>query len=843
MPAPLRPDESECLRELAEYDVLDTLPERVFDDLVHLAAHVCGAPIALLTVLDEHRQWFKARIGLDAAETPRDVAFCAHAVLRPELLVVRDAWLDERFADNPLVRGEPFIRFYAGMPLSTSEGRAIGTLCVIDRVPRVLGAEQEHALRVLASTAMAHLELRRNARALRHALAERDVVQRALSSEHARFEERLRQRTAELAASEARARRLVEANIVGIIVADTTGRILEANDAFLALLGFARSDLADRTLRWDTITPPEWRAVDDALIADLQAHGIARPREKEYFHKDGRRVPILVGVALLEGSANECVCFVIDLTERRRAEENLRESEDRLRRAFDGLGQHIFAGLLRLDGTVLLANRHALEVAGLDPKDVLGRPVETTHWWSYDERVSARIRDAVERAAKGERVRYEERIRAAQDQFIWIDFSVQPIRDERGAVEFLLPSGFDITERRRVEQEQTELHGRLTTVLESMSDAFVAIDAQWVYTYINSAAARLLQIRREDALGRNCWEVFPQSVGTDFHHRYMRCMAEQKPAHFEVHYESIDAWYEVHAHPSPEGLVIYFTDIRERKQQQEERRKHREVAEWARVAHEANRFKSEFLSGMSHELRTPLNSVIGFTQLLVDGKAGPIADRQREYLNDVLAAGQHLLQLINDVLDLAKIEAGKIELHPEPLDVQAIIEDVASVLRALTLERQVVLRCSVARDLGRVVLDARSLKQVLYNLLSNAIKFSHEGGCVDLAAQRMDAWRMELRVRDRGIGIRADDLPRLFQDFQQLDTGHARRHAGTGLGLSLTKRIVELQRGTITVETAPGLGSTFIVVLPIGIAEASSACVANDANDKDAPIEARREQP
>jgi len=229
----------------------------------------------------------------------------------------------------------------------------------------------------------------------------------------------------------------------------------------------------------------------------------------------------------------------------------------------------------------------------------------------------------------------------------------------------------------------------------------------------------------------------------------------------------------------------------------------------------ASRMKSEFLANMSHELRTPLNGIIGFTEFLIDEKPGPLRPKQKEYLGDVLNSARHLLQLINDVLDIAKVEAGKMELHPETFPVRKAVEEVATVIKSIAQKKRIAVGIEVSDGLDAVTLDQHKFKQVLYNLLSNAVKFSDEGGQVNIHVRRLDPHRLEVQVRDAGIGIKAKDINRLFAEFEQLDSGIARRFEGTGLGLALTKKIVEFQGGRIGVESEQGMGSVFTVVLPV----------------------------
>jgi len=245
---------------------------------------------------------------------------------------------------------------------------------------------------------------------------------------------------------------------------------------------------------------------------------------------------------------------------------------------------------------------------------------------------------------------------------------------------------------------------------------------------------------------------------------------------------------------------------------------------------EAGRLESEFLANLSHELRTPLNSIIGFAQLLHDGDVGPVESKQQEFLGDILTSGRHLLQLINDVLDLSKVEAGKMEFRPESVDLGRIFAEVSSILRTTSAKREIRVDSSVSPELDAIVVDAARFKQVLYNYLSNALKFTPRGGKVSVRALPEGASQFRLEVEDTGVGIAPENIERLFTEFQQLGAGAAKRHGGTGLGLALTKRLVEAQGGSVGVRSTPGKGSTFNVVLPrrsAGIARTPKAPVAS----------------
>ncbi|MGE5306113.1 MAG: response regulator, partial [Alphaproteobacteria bacterium] len=370
------------------------------------------------------------------------------------------------------------------------------------------------------------------------------------------------------------------------------------------------------------------------------------------------------------------------------------------------------------------------------------------------------------------------------------------------------------------------LETRYRDLLETVPDAIVMVNNSGRIVLLNEQAQALFGYKKAQVLGRPIEVLLPARFREGHVGHRVRYYAQSKTRAmgaglelYAIRKDGTEFPVEISLSPlsTEEGVFVMsaIRDITERKKLEEElRQKNEALEEQNRRAQEATRLKSEFLANMSHELRTPLNGIIGFAEIMHDGRVGPVSDQHKEYLGDILTSARHLLQLINDVLDLSKVEAGKMDFNPQAVNLQLVVQEVREIVRTLAAGKRIELRSEIDPALSAIDADPRALKQILYNYVSNALKFTPDGGSVTVRGKVEDAERFRIEVEDNGIGIAARDTNRLFVEFQQLDSSAAKKYAGTGLGLALTKKIVEAQGGNVGVHSTPGKGSIFYAVLP-----------------------------
>jgi PAS domain S-box-containing protein len=396
------------------------------------------------------------------------------------------------------------------------------------------------------------------------------------------------------------------------------------------------------------------------------------------------------------------------------------------------------------------------------------------------------------------------------------------------------------SETARTQEALKESEARFRTLFESSPDGIFITDPETLEILdCNAQASAMNGYAREELVGRSINVLHPEEVraqttgGPEGRARFMEQLREKGV----ITVESVHVRKDGTTFPMETSMCLLELggrdvvmgidrDISERKRAEEELARHREHLEelvasrTAELAVErdraeaADRLKSAFLATMSHELRTPLNSIIGFTGVLLKGLGGPLTEEQSRQLGMVKSSAQHLLVLINDVLDLSKIEAGQLRTSLTPFALKDAVDESLRALAPAAEKKGLTLVSEVDPATGTILSDRRRVEQILLNLVSNAVKFT-EAGSVTVSAAREGAW-VVTRVRDTGIGIAAEDLPNLFRPFQQLESGLTRRFEGTGLGLSICRRLVEMLRGEISVESAPGKGSMFSFRLPAG---------------------------
>lgn len=378
------------------------------------------------------------------------------------------------------------------------------------------------------------------------------------------------------------------------------------------------------------------------------------------------------------------------------------------------------------------------------------------------------------------------------------------------------------------EREIRKTEEVLTATISSLHDAVYLANEKGDFVLRNPAAVRLsgetgirniydpnigASVRTENGLSRIKAQSFPihraMRGETVVDERVVRLLDNGERQHLSINAAPI-----LSRDGTKLGAVTTVRDVTLQHEVDEQRARAAESEARSRNFAEASRLKSEFLANMSHELRTPLNSIIGFAELLHDGEVGPLATQQIEFVGDILKSGRHLLQLINDILDLSKVEAGRMEFVAEKLRISEAIGEVCALQRTLSFERSITVVIDADPSVDEAFLDAGRLKQVLYNFVSNALKFTPEGGKVTIRTRAEGDRDVRIEVEDNGIGIAASDIHRLFVEFQQLRAGATKSHSGTGLGLALSRKLAESQGGSIGVASELGIGSTFYVTLP-----------------------------
>jgi PAS domain S-box-containing protein len=783
-------DEVLRIEALNQYEVLDTAPDPILDDIAQLAAQLCNAPVAAISFIGTDHIWLHSRFGINSSDLALGSLPCEATILGDTLYEIQDTRLDPDYApDGILLEGRAY-HFYAGAPLTTPGGVNVGALFVLDEESRTLSPDEASALDILSRQVITRLELNSRIRQIDRAARSRQRVETALTVE----------------------RNFVSAvlDTVGalVVVFDPAGRIVRFNRACETASGYDFSTLVGR-YAWDKLIPRH--EIPDAIEAfeRLRSGDFPATFENQWLHRDGSlRLIAWTATALRDpqGQITFIIATGIDVTLQRAAEATLRDSEARYRLLIEGSLGMVCTHDLR--GVILSINDRGAATIGRTAVEMIG--------YSLEEFIVPERRRLLKT--------YLEQISHAGEaqgllHLSHVDGGIRVIAYRNklilapGRAPYVLGFGVDISEQVQVEGRLQTLANQSDSILESVGDGIYGLDLEGRVTIVNSAAAQMLGYTQKEMLGRKIHELIhhTRADGTPY-------PAEDSPirkslTHFDTVRVSDETFWrkdgtsfpgDYVARPQIDtqtlesgeikavGVVVAFTDTTERRA--------------------LDRMKDEFISTVSHELRTPLTSVRGALGLLSGGTLANRPDKAQQMLDIAINNSDRLIRLINDILDIERIGSGKAELHSVICSIEELLRRAASFQQNLVMKPDI--RLFINADNVTVWADPDRILQTLNNLISNAIKFSYPGGEIRLTARNLDENEAIIEVSDQGRGIPADKLESIFDRFHQVDASDSRALGGTGLGLAICRSIVTQHGGRIWATSNPVKGATFHFTLP-----------------------------
>ncbi|ANG63743.1 hypothetical protein A8C75_15500 [Marinobacterium aestuarii] len=825
MQAPDIPDnEAQRLAALQRLYILDTSAEERFDRLTRLAKALFQVPIALVSLVDADRQWFKSRQGLDACETPRNISFCGHAILQDGVFHVPDTHADPRFADNPLVELAPNIRMYTGAPLRTLEGLRIGTLCIIDDSPRALDQAQLSALRDLA-----------------------DCVERELAQ--AEYETLMLR----LSEAESYSRAVMNHVIDGIMTLDARGIICDLNQAVSQMFGYDRDALLGQSL-------------DSLLFSPVDGHsGLGSAAEFEAFTQraDGREIVLQGqrsdgGVFALEvglsavnrRGGRQFVLLLRDISLRHGAEQEQKKYSVALERlhtittscwSFERkveqllqLGKDVFELPLAIVSCIE-ANDYRVEfISGPQGAPEPGSrfslgstycvhclqadsPLGFHHAGESDISEHPCYQNFGLEAYIGAPLLVDG-LRYGTLNFSGPDARTHPF----GKIDFNLIQLFSRWVGNEISRNRTQLVlqreiAHRTAILDSANFSIMFCDQEGVVRSFNRGAQRMLGYRSQDVVNQqrltfvhDAQELAASAVaqGLEFaaESGVEVLVGRSRNGSAEEH-----EWTYVRQDGSRFAAQVSITSVRDERGQ---------IGGYVCIGADISErkridaMKSEFIATVSHELRTPLTSIAGSLGLICGGVLGDVPESARPLLAIALKNSERLIHLINDLLDIEKITAGKMQFDLRTQDVAELVSKALEGIAGYAEPYKVtVTQGRVPDEPPRIWVDEQRVQQILANYFSNAVKFSPLGSEVGVHVDVLGAW-VRVSVEDSGMGISTEFRPYVFEKFAQADGSDTKKTAGTGLGLAICKELAEHMGGRVGFESEPGCGSVFYVEFP-----------------------------
>lgn len=802
--APIPYNDKQRVEALRALEVLDTSTEEAaFDAISRAASLIFGVSQAGVSLVDADREWFKAQTGDGRCEGDRSTAFCSYTVLSDEVFVVEDASLDDRFRDNPKVTQQG-VRFYAGAPIVLSTGERVGAMCVRDTRPRTFSEEQRETLYQLARAVASMLEYR------------------AASNESVRAR-RNEQLISDL---------LNESAIVS--VTDPDGTILEVNDMFCQLSGYSRDELigANHRIVKSGVHPEAfWRHMYRTIHRGQTWRGVIQNRSKSgepYWVQS-----VIRGFHDEEGRLEKILAVRFDVTDLRMAVRRLRRAQraaeqnahrlQRVESLLNRVGRMSLTGgwMLTLDPIQLMWTEETYRIHEVDP----GIPLDIDAALDfYPDAARQIISDAVERCTKdGTPYDLELPFVTAAGRDRVVRALGEPVFED-GRVVSLVGAFQDITAQKLAVSELAATRQRLDLALTAAQEGLWDWNFRTHDVYYNDQWYTMLGYEPGELPMRQCtWETLCHAEDLpDARERLAAHLSGESDRYVCEHrlrckdgswkwILSVGEAVDRDEDGAPIRMVGVHIDIDQQKGVQAE------LTAARRAAVTASRAKSAFLANMSHELRTPLTAIIGFAEVLNDETTNSTGIAEAASIISTNAG--HLLTLINDILDLSKVEADQVELAPTRCRPEQFLDDVASMLATVAQTKGVEFETRVEQPVPeQALLDEVRVRQILVNLVGNAVKFTSEGTVritLSCVARVPEAARLRFEVRDSGIGMTSETMERIFQPFAQGEEITTRRFGGTGLGLTISRRLAEMMGGEIEVRSDHGVGSAFTLTVPL----------------------------
>jgi PAS domain S-box-containing protein len=759
--------EEKRVSTLRLYDILDTLPEEDFDNITRLASEICQTPIALISLVDDHRQWFKSRVGLECPETPKEISFCAHAIQQDDIFEVVNATEDNRFRTSPLVTSNPHIRFYAGAPLVTNDGYRLGTLCVINTEPTSISLSQKNSLKILARSVMSLLELRREKK-------------------------------------EAELFRLGLDEVSAVSVYNSSLVFEYVNEKFCELAAMSAGELIGKSIRevaLATLSPAE----KEEAINTIKNGNTFRATVRNQNQNGQISWSHLALIPFTSGNGNLVKVLSVrnDVTNEVTLLERLQEAE--------GIAETGNWEYNLITGKRFWS-KGLLKILGYDEHADLATLPSIQDMTSGDDK--EKLTNAIAETKRGNQVsELDITITAPNGNEMVLQINTKARLNIAGEVTAIYGTVQNITHKKTQEKLLAESEAKYRALVEESAQMTYTTDATGVYTYASAHLKKTIGYDDCDILGKKFAFIYDddwrKKVIGFYVDQLEKEISETRFSFPIITHERQKMWVEqtaqlIYDEQGIAGFRCVLHDITERVATEEK------MAEAVRLADEARQMQQNFLSRMSHEVRTPMNGVIGMLNLLEETV---LTEKQRIYISSIRESANNTLRIINDILDVSKIEAGKLIFEDTEIDVAQIVGNVVMTLKPAADEKRILIASHVDPAIPKQMLaDPVRLNQVLLNLAGNAIKFTERGSVViSVSPKDVNKHRitLEFKVADTGIGIASDKIKKVFESFTQAEVDTTRKYGGTGLGLTIAKQIVEQQEGAIEIESEYGKGTTF----------------------------------